>query len=197
MVLKRQVLGFIVSLSMLVALSLRASADSVGSGCQEAVGAFLALPSEHAPAALSGLDQAACWSMIGSSDANLNRLNHWVEQGNRGAAQYLAKHLKQLDGGNLEDALIALGQFSDHDMERLLFFANKRLLSKHELADALTMLPLSLSDNPRAQLDSLTLRRSKAVRITRPDLLEQRAQALGAIDNFTSEIRSKNPGNDR
>jgi hypothetical protein len=112
------------------------------------------------------------------------------------SSQYLAKHLKQLDGGNLEDALVALGQFSDHDMERLLFFAKSGLLSKHELSDALTMLPLSLSDNPRAQLDSLGRRRSNIMRITQKDLSEQRAQALSAIDEFASEIRSKNPAGD-
>jgi hypothetical protein len=78
-----------------------------------------------------------------------------------------------------------------------LFISSEGLLPKSELTDALTMLPLSLSDNPRAQLDSLNLRRSKVVRVTQKDLLEQRTQALSAIDNFASEIRSKNPGNDR
>jgi hypothetical protein len=102
---------------------------------------FLALPTDQTLTALSGFDQAACWSTIGSSNTGISQLNHWVEQGNRWAAQYLAKHMKQLDGGNLEDARIAVGQFSDRDMEHLLLFAKKGLLSKRELADALTMLP--------------------------------------------------------
>jgi hypothetical protein len=147
MVMKRQVLGLIMFSMMLVSVSLQAS---IKSGCQEKVSVFLTLPGKASLTALSGLDETTCWTIIGSSNTKLNRLNHWVEQGNRWAAQYLAKHLKQLDGGNLEDALVALGQFSDHDMESLLSFANRGLLSKHEFTDALTMLSLSLSDNPRA-----------------------------------------------
>lgn len=115
-----------------------------------------------------------------------------METGNRWAAQYSAEHLKELDGGNLEDALIALGQFSHHDVQSLLMFANKGLLTKRELADALTMLPLSLSDDPRAQLSSLQARRGKLVKVNRADLQKQRAQALAAIDAFMSEIVSKN-----
>lgn len=158
--------------------------------CQDAVTAFLALPSKDALARLSGPDKA-CWTALTSSDANLNRLDHWVAKGNRWAAEYLAIHLKQLDGGELEDALIALGEFSEQDMEQVLLFAKSGLLSKHELSDALTMLPLSLSDNSRAQLDSLERRRSRVLRITRKDLSEQRGQALSAIDDFASEIKSK------
>jgi len=180
---------------MLWTFSVGASAASAELDCQKAVDAFLALPTDRTLAAMSRSDQAGCWSVVGSSNTNLDQLNHWVIRGNRWAAQYVAKHLKQLDGGNLEDTLIALGRFSDHDMDRLLFFANKGLLSKRELEDALTMLPLSLSDNPRAQLDLLSARKRKAMRVTRRDLSEQRTQALSAINNFASEIRSKNPGN--
>jgi hypothetical protein len=117
-------------------------------------------------------------------------LNNLAATGNRWAAQYSAGHLKHLDGGNLEDALRALGQFSDHDMEDLLTFANKGLLSKHELADALTMLPLTLTDNRRAQLNSLEARRHRVLGVTQTDLQEQRAQALTAISESLSEIRS-------
>ena len=126
-----------------------------------------------------------------SSNVKINRLNQTVSQGNRWGAEYLVRHLKQLDGGNLEDALVALGQFSSRDMERLLAFSMEGLLSKQELTDALTMLPLSLSDNAAAQLSSLSLRRRKAMRVTRSDLLEQRKHALEAIDDFVAEIRSK------
>jgi hypothetical protein len=191
MVPKEHVIEFIISLLMLVSVGFQASGNASVSGCQEAVEAFLSLPAERTLAAVSAADHAACWSAIASSNAYLNQLNHWAEQGNRWAAQYLAEHLRQLDGGNLEDALIALGQFSDHNMERLLLFANRGLLSKHELADALTMLPLSLSDNPQAQLDLLKARRNKVMHVIRKNLLGQKAQAVSAIDNFSSEIRSK------
>lgn len=193
MIPNRRVLGFMVSLVMLASFSLRASAAS--SGCHEAVDAFISLPTETTFAALAQLGEDGCWPVIAKSNSTQDQLNHWAEQGNRWAAQYLAKHLKQLDGGNLEDALIALGQFSDHDMERLLLFSKKGLLSKRELTDTLTMLPLSLSDDPHAQLELLSARRSKVMRITRKNLSEQKRQALNAINGFASEVRSKHPGN--
>jgi hypothetical protein len=170
-------------------VGLHASEKPTSSPCQSAVPAFFKAPDGHR---LIALDELSCWTVIGSSNDNLNRLNYLVETGNRWAAQYSAEHLKELDGGNLEDALIALGQFSNHDAQRLLLFANNGLLSKRELTDALTMLPLSLSDNPHAQLISLQSRRDKVMRVTRADLQKQRAQALAAIDTFVSEITSKN-----
>jgi len=193
MVMKKLIFGFLIALSMLVCLGVQASESAISPNCQEAISSFLATPAKRTFVALSGSDEADCWAIIGSSNANLNQLIHSVEQGNRWAAQYLAKHLRKLDGGNLEDSLIALGQFSDHNMERLLIFANKGHLSKHNLTDALTMLPLSLSDNPHAQLDLLKARRNSVMRVTRKDLLKQRSQAFKVIDDFVSEIRSKNP----
>jgi len=169
----------------------RATNRSNSSPCQAAVHEFLSLPSQRTLTALTRADETGCWAVIESSNRKLNRLNRWAEHGNRWAAQYSAKHLKQFDGGNLEDTLIALGQFSDHDMERLLLFAKQGLLSKGELSDALTMLPLTLSDRPSAQLAVLKARRSKVVRLTRADLRQQRIQALSAIDEFDSEIKLK------
>lgn len=125
------------------------------------------------------------------SNANVTRLNELVKSGNRWAAEFSARNLKGLDGGNLEDALVALGQFSEHDMVRLLMFAQAGLLSTNELSDALTMLPLSLSDNPGAQLNLVMTRRNKAAAVREQVLSNQRAQALKALDDFAVEIRSK------
>ena len=155
------------------------------SDCQSAVDTFLSSPDE---AKLLALDKSACSAL--KLNENLNRLNRFVEVGNRWAAQYSAEHVKELDGGNLEDALIALGQFSNHNMTRLLLLAKNRLLSEREFSDTLTMLPLSLSDNPDAQLKVLNQRRSKVVGVTRKDLMQQRREALAAIDAFASEIRA-------
>ncbi len=78
-------------------------------------------------------------------------------------------------------------------MEQLLRFKKDGRLSEHELKDALTMLPLSLSDNPRGQLDALKARRKRVMRITREDLAEEKAVALKAIDDFASEVKSSSP----
>ena len=70
-----------------------------------------------------------------------------------------------------------------------MLFANKGLLSKRELTDALTMLPLSLSDNPHGQLDILRRRKVKLMGVTRKELSAQKNWALSAINDFEFEIR--------
>jgi hypothetical protein len=178
----------IVLLGVLLTVSNSYSEQPASSDCQSAARRFLTAPDE---AKLRALDKSACFAVINSSNYKLSRLNSFVEAGNLWAAQYSAEHLKELDGGNLEDALIALGQFSNHDTKRFLLFAKNGLLSERELSDALTMLPLSLSDNAHAQLNELNQRRSKVVGVTQTDLQQQRKLALAAIDGFASEIRSK------
>ena len=112
MILKSHVFGLTVVLTMLASFDSLAFAAHDKLSCHNAVDAFISLPTENTLAALARLDEDGCWSVVGPSNPTQDRLNHWVERGNQWAAQYLAKHLKQLDGGNLEDALIALGQFS-------------------------------------------------------------------------------------
>jgi len=188
--------SFVFLLSMICCghLSSQTPGPPTVSSCERSVKALLATPNRSAFDTISESGKTACWEIFESSNATLNALEHLVEQGNRWAAEYLSKHLKQLDGGNLEDALVALGQFADHDMERLLWFAKNGLLSKQQLSDALTMLPLSLSDNPKAQLSLLGKRKNSLLQITPKELTKQKGKALSAIDAFAAEIRSKNPG---
>lgn len=167
-----------------------AAAQAIGPSCAAVVKAFLDLPSEQT---LAPLKNETCWEKIGGFDPNLDRLEHSAGQGNRWSALYLARHLPELDGGNLEDALVALGKFSDHDMERLLVFANDEVLSKYEFEGALTMLPASVSDDSHAQLRFLRQRRSRLLRVHRAELSKQRAEGIAAIDVFMSKIQSKNP----
>lgn len=191
MVVGKLILRLLATLSIFIGFGALVSEGS-SPRCPDAVNKFLTTPTQRTFSVLSGSNKTDCWSFIGSSNASLNRLIHSVEKGNQWAALYLANNLKSLDGGNLEDSLIALGQFGEHSMERLLSFQKNGRLSKQELADTLTMLPLSLSDNPFAQLDLLRVRRIKVMNVTRFDLLEQREFALKAIDDFVTEIKSKN-----
>lgn len=187
-VFRKKNLFRLIWLCMLTLADVNASHGPAVANCQSAVTALLASPTKRTLSLVSGANDEACWTIIAASNDDLSRLNHRAEQGDHWAAEYLAQHLKKLYGGNLEDALRALGQFSDHDMEGLLFFGNRELLSKHELVDALTMLPLSMSDEPKAQLNLLEARRSRIMRIRRTEVSEQKAQALKAIDDFISEI---------
>lgn len=186
-------LGFLVPLLSILSLNMEASGAVNLPDCQEVANTFLALPTKHTFTVLVGDDQTRCWSVIGSSNSNLALLDRSAEKGNRWAAEYLARNLRNLDGGNLEDSLSALGQFSDQNMERFLIFASKGQLSKHEFTDALTMLPLSLGDDQYAHLNALKARRDMLVRVNRADLSEQKALALKAIDDFISQIRAAIP----
>lgn len=168
--------------------------DTSQTACPEA-DAFLAKPSKTTLAGLLEASDATCWDVIERSDAEgnqfkLDRLNHWVREGNPWTAQYSAVHLKKLDGAGLEDALEALGEFSDHDMEGLLILAHEGQLSKLELGDALTMLPYSLVDHMRAQLNYLKHRRARVNRVTRETLSAQKSVALKAIDQSIAEMKS-------
>jgi multidrug resistance efflux pump len=187
-------LSYTVALALFLVGAVSAYPEVSTKPCSE-IYAFLAAPTRTTLAALPEASDATCWAVIEKSDARLNQLNRWVAGGNPWAAQYLARHLKGLDGGNWEDALVALGEFSDHDMERLLILANEGLLSNRELRHALTMLPLSLSDDQRAQLNLLQQRRAKVNHVTRQTLSVQKAEALKAIDEFAAEVKSHLPNN--
>lgn len=179
---------------LLVAYCACAFASDVdnGSSCQDKVGFFIASPNEATMKSLVAEGGQECWAIIGSSNTLLDRLNQSVSSGDSFSAKYLADHLKDLDGGNLEDSLIALGDFSDHKMEQTLIFAHDGTLSDRSLSDVLTMLSLSMSDEPLTQLKVLQARREKIQRISRRDLSSQRVVALKAIDEFMLEIKSKN-----
>jgi len=188
MVLKTGLLGPMISMFFLSAC-VQASEKPAASDCKETARVFLMLPSEEGMNALAGSREAACWLEFESSNTNGSKLNGWVERGNRWAAQYLATHVNHLEGGNGEDALIALGMFSEQDMESLFVFAKHGLLTKNDFHHALTMLPLSLADDLHAQLNALNTRRAKVSLVARKDLSEQKQQALTAIDEFAAELK--------
>jgi len=159
------------------------------SGCDGKAKNLLTAPNEQALKAVSEADDKKCWMVIGCWDNNFYTLVRSVEQGNRWAAQYLAEHLKELDGGYLGDSLRALGQFSEHEMEQFLCFKKNDRLTENQFKNALTNLPLSLSDNLDGQLDALKARRERVMQITRDDLTEERDMALKVIDDAVSNLK--------
>jgi hypothetical protein len=183
----------IVLLLTVLGLSTQASGMATLPDCQKAAISFLNRPTQHTFATLVGGDDARCWPIIGSSNSNLQQLTGSVEKGNQWASRYLSTNLRNMDGGNLEDSLIALGRFADHKMERLLILAHAGKLSKQELVESLTMLPLSLSDDLPAQLTALKARRALVMRVNQDDLADQKTAALKAIDDFISQINAATP----
>ena len=189
MIMREMWPGVVIALSAVLGASAPLHAIGTSAGCREPAKAFLSTPNDRTLRAVSDAAVAeACWTAL-SPEAKRDRLIRHVEHGNRWAVQYLADHLDLLDGGDLEDSFVALGQFGDHHPERLLVFAKEGHLSDKDVKNAMTMLPLSLSDSPRLQLDALNARRLRVRRVSRADLAHQKLIALHAIDAFVGEIQ--------
>jgi hypothetical protein len=108
--------------------------------------------------------------------------------GDSRAAQCLAVGLDSLDGGELEDALVALGRYGDHRPTKLLALAHQGTLSKPSLADAVRMLPLSLADNFGRQRRALEARRSRFRNVSQSTFSAERELALRSIDSALAEL---------
>lgn len=180
---------FIAYLMGFVALDCFALQRDGQNSCLQLRDSFLARHSENTYQSLEL--RAECEAPSNYSPNDIQRLVHLTGNGNRWAAQYLAKNLKQFDGGDLEDALVGLGKFSTHNMASLMGFLKNGTISERNFCDALTMLPLSISDDQHAQLVELDVRRRAAIGVKRQDLSVQRKLAIDSIDKFVKEVRPK------
>ena len=162
--------------------------------CHDKATIFLTMPNRHTLKELSDTNKSMCWNVIGTSEDDFHRLIHSVALGNIWSARYLAQifHRGYLDnaGAHTEDALVALGQFSEHKMDKLLNLEKEGLLSRHVLIDALTMLPDTLSDDLNAQLQRLSIRKTLLLHTGGKDLTQEEAAGIKAINNAESEVRS-------
>ena len=162
-----------------------------GPDCQRQMRAFLAMPTELSLSFLEeGVNAEKCWQAISSANKDLDRLDRLTERGNIVGAQYLAQHLKQLDGGNLEDSLIALGMFAKRHPEDFLSLSKDGTISDRELVDSLTMLPSDLTDNLKGQAREMRVRRERIAKVGRSDLQEKKGVALKGIDDHLAELIS-------
>ena len=92
----------------------------------------------------AALEQAAadaCWAEEATLQRSFNKLNITAAAGNDAAAEYLVDHLSLIDGGNLEDALISLGLYSDRKMRRFMTLAVNKRISEVHFTSALATLP--------------------------------------------------------
>ena len=175
--------------------SMSTAAASVKNSCNSEAATFIATPNQKTIKLVSGDNDIKCWNII-KLNANLNKVLHTLKKGNEWSAQYIIKHIKYLDGGNLEDSIIALGEFStiySDGMEKLMLSVKDSLLPKNLFKDALTMLPLSLSDDPCKQLSALKFREDRVLRVIKNNLADEKIFALKAIDDFMLEIKTNTP----
>lgn len=156
--------------------------------CAKAASTFLGTPDSATLAGVSAADRTECWKAIAGTNENLGRLLDSVAQGNRWSAEYLSRNLGTLDGGNLEDAYISLGLFSERRMEVILSYNKIGLMTRGELASALTMLPNELADDQQGQLRRMESRRTEVATCKAQGLDEQKRFALRTVDQFMSEI---------
>jgi hypothetical protein len=114
-------------------------------------------------------------------------LGRLAESGDSRAARCLAVGLPSLDGGELEDALVALGRYGDLRPIRLLALSRQGILPMRSLADAVAMLPLSWSDDFGRQQLVLKARRTRFGRVSQPGFSAERELALRSIDAALAE----------
>lgn len=171
-----------------LAVAAQSSTSQDAQFCGEKAREFIHRPSGASVNALEA-DASGCWSTIAHSDELLQSLIKVVAGGDVVAAAYLAPRIRRLEGGNLEDALTALGEFAEKRMKEFLELVKAGKITTHELNDSLTMLPLTLSDEPSAQLSAMKKRRAQVEQITDPALSDYRAAALKSIDSFIAEIQ--------
>jgi hypothetical protein len=73
-------------------------------------------------------------------------------------------------------------------MRGFLRLASAGPLTAQDVADALTMLPLNIDEDPAAHLREMHTRRSAVEQVTDADVSEIRKVAIQAIDSFIVEI---------
>ena len=171
----------------------RALCDPTGPGprgdekrlCKAAITRFLDAPTADS---LTGIPRHGdeCWSDL--KTRQLQSLDALVAGGNKFAVQLLAPHVRHLDGGELEDALRAVGQFATHAMPDTVELCLSGALTEREFRDALTMLPPGLEDNFTAQLAELRARRAAIEELKDSRAAELKNTATASIDAFISEV---------
>jgi hypothetical protein len=114
-------------------------------------------------------------------------LGRRAASGDSRAAHCLAVGLRSLDGGELEDALVAFGRYGDLRPIKLLSLSHQGTLPLRSLADAVTMLPLSWSDDFSRQQLALRARRDRFSKVSQAGLSAERGLALRSIDAALAE----------
>jgi hypothetical protein len=165
------------AISVFLLISGPALAD--GPDCRAISDSFIVSPNEEGRLLL---EQGQCWHQFEYGSTYFAKLKQRVQGGDTSAAILVAEHLHATDGAELEDWLVALGQFSDRKPEVFLDFAKTGRVTTRTLTNAVKILPLDTSDDLPRQLTLLRARATKLRAVSRQDLAEQRHIALKALN---------------
>ncbi|MCL2761480.1 MAG: hypothetical protein FWD70_07530 [Desulfuromonadales bacterium] len=174
--------------AIVISILILASSKAFAGNCDDIVTHFLNHPTYENYAAFTfdkGLSNAKdiCWPDLAKDYRKLARLYKHAGKANEWAVKILIRHTSDLDGGELEDALRALGQSTDKKPQILLREYKEHRMTEYELEDALVMLPLSLTDNEKGQLSALKARKKKFLSVKDPELKHQKEVAVKIIDD--------------
>jgi len=159
--------------------------SSSGGPCDAAIDQFISAPTTENYLAIPHHGDL-CWAH--PKTKQLQALDALVAGGDKLALELLAPKIRHLDGGELEDALRSVGQYSTHGMTHVIEMRLSGALTASEFHDALTTLPLTLVDDFGAQLAELRARRAAIGKVTDPKAQTLKKAAIVAIDAFISEI---------
>ena len=116
-----------------------------------------------------------------------------VSSANKWAALVIASNLRKLDGGDLEDSLIALGASINKSPSLLLSLFRDGVINKIELESCCKSTPLDLPENARAHLSYLEKRKRSVSSVKNANLQSAKHLALIYIEQALQETRNTWP----
>lgn len=173
----------------LILFFLVSTGEALSEECRSKVASFLDHPISKTYQELDSVGNSEkCWSILKDAN-NLYRLYEHSSKGNHWAIKVLISHLSGLDGGELEDAYIALGESVDvAPMELLIVFGNHQI-SNDQFKQALLMLPSILVDNKKGSLARLANRKKLIQSINDSNLQNQKTIATEIISCEIKELK--------
>lgn len=175
-------------LAVVAPCGLAASRSNEGD-CGSAFASFLASPTEKSFFTLRNTKGGACGQKLDSLDEIFEHVVKLTAKGNWWAAMYLGENLHYFDGGNLEDALVALGEFADRDMTRFVLMLHDGHIERQGFVNALQTSPESLTDDFDGQLKSFIQRKRLLLQVNQRSLFAERRLGLDVVSGAIDEAK--------
>lgn len=130
-----------------------------------------------------------CWEVLKSNNKYLLKLYKNARRGSRWSIEIVAKHLSSLDGGNLEDAFVALGESIDVAPNVIFSLYKNQNITKNQFEKIITTLSLKYVDDKKGKIKALETRQIYIKKYTTKKYIEQKNEAISIL---TYKIESIN-----